>query len=194
MKQFVFFCVECNQTFVGEDYTAKDQPRCPKCNHKTLPTGYEKDQWLALTKEERDAVCSNLREQGEKDKLENEDHGASHKERPNTVVAFVDEHVGVVGGLRTLLYVLATLAAVFWFFCLAFVDVGWISIASYVLGVLIGILIDLYISCWFAKVAIMKGHKETAVFWMPFLLGLVGYLFIIALPDRNPGKWESKDA
>ena len=37
----------------------------------------------------------------------------------------------------------------------------------------------------FYKVAQAKGHPQKKYFWMCFLLGVVGYLLVIALPDRG---------
>jgi len=37
----------------------------------------------------------------------------------------------------------------------------------------------------FQRIATMKGHYEKRYFWWSFLLPIVGYLMVIALPDRT---------
>lgn len=44
---------------------------------------------------------------------------------------------------------------------------------------------DYYISKEFQRIAILKGFHESRYFWYPFWLPLVGYLMVIALPDRS---------
>lgn len=43
----------------------------------------------------------------------------------------------------------------------------------------------IYLANRFYDVAVMKGHRERKYFWICFWLGLVGYLLVIALPDRG---------
>ena len=47
------------------------------------------------------------------------------------------------------------------------------------------IVIKAYIAGCFADIASEKGFDEGKYFWIPFLLGIVGYLMVIALPDRG---------
>ena len=42
-----------------------------------------------------------------------------------------------------------------------------------------------YIATQFYEVAQAKGYQAHKYFWMPFCLGFVGYLLVIALPDRS---------
>ncbi len=47
------------------------------------------------------------------------------------------------------------------------------------------LFLDYFISGWFYTVAKEKGHHELKYFWICFLLGIVGWCLIIALPDRG---------
>ena len=37
----------------------------------------------------------------------------------------------------------------------------------------------------FYKAAQAKGYSEKKYLWLPFLLGIIGYLLVVALPDRG---------
>ena len=52
MADYVFYCCDCKQTFVGADYEATEKPRCPKCHRQTKPTGITKKEWLKMSREE----------------------------------------------------------------------------------------------------------------------------------------------
>lgn len=60
-----------------------------------------------------------------------------------------------------------------------------------IVGLLIALFIDYLIAKEFCKVAEMKGFGNSKdllhskYFWLTFLLGAVGYLLVIALPDRR---------
>lgn len=60
----------------------------------------------------------------------------------------------------------------------------WVTI----IAIICGLLIDYFISKEFKKVAELKGYTEKRYFWITFLLGLVGMLLIIALPDLKNHK------
>lgn len=64
----------------------------------------------------------------------------------------------------------------------------FIKLICIILMVTIFLVIDILISLEFHKVAIEKGYSRMKYFWMCFFLGIVGYLLVIALPDRagNP--------
>ncbi len=47
------------------------------------------------------------------------------------------------------------------------------------------IVVSYLVAREFYKAAVMKGWAARKYFWLPFLLGIVGYLLIIALPDRG---------
>ncbi len=49
----------------------------------------------------------------------------------------------------------------------------------------VGIWIAWYVAKQFREAAKMKGYDQTKYFWLCFLLGAVGYLLVIALPDRS---------
>ncbi len=55
----------------------------------------------------------------------------------------------------------------------------------YVMLFILILIIHWFIAKEFYIIAIMKGFDERKYFWLPFLLGLIGYLMIIALPDRG---------
>lgn len=60
---------------------------------------------------------------------------------------------------------------------------------GYVLLILTGCALMLWvmylIANEFYKAAQAKGYSEKKYLWLPFLLGVVGYLLVIALPDRG---------
>lgn len=53
------------------------------------------------------------------------------------------------------------------------------------------LLIDYLIAKEFYNIAQEKGYTSQKYLWLPFLLGLVGYLLVIALPDRKHLKTNS---
>ena len=61
-----------------------------------------------------------------------------------------------------------------------------------ILGILVGcilfLLIDLLIAKEFVAIADKKGHNGRQYFWWMFLFGFIGYLMVIALPDRGEQK------
>ena len=63
-----------------------------------------------------------------------------------------------------------------------------LSIVFYLVLIAGGIVLNVFISKWFRNIAQMKGHNEKRYFWVPFFFGLVGYLMVIALPDRGACK------
>lgn len=46
------------------------------------------------------------------------------------------------------------------------------------------IWLDWYLAKQFEIAAQAKGYEEKKYFWISFWLGMVGYLLVIALPDR----------
>lgn len=60
---------------------------------------------------------------------------------------------------------------------------------SLVFGVLMGAIVILlfwyFIGKEFERIAQLKGHFEKRYFWCSFLLGPIGMLMVIALPDRG---------
>lgn len=53
------------------------------------------------------------------------------------------------------------------------------------LAVIIYIILAACIASAFKEIAEMKGHDGKAVFWCTFVLGIVGMLMAVALPDRG---------
>ena len=64
--------------------------------------------------------------------------------------------------MEVLLIIWASLVA-----CLAFI-MGWV-----------------YIAQQFERIAKMKGHYEKRYFWLSFFLTIIGWMLVIALPDRG---------
>lgn len=60
-----------------------------------------------------------------------------------------------------------------------------------VLGLLIWL--DWYIAKQFEEVAQKKGHTQKKYFGLCFLLGAVGYLLVVALPDRGNTQQAAND-
>lgn len=56
---------------------------------------------------------------------------------------------------------------------------GWIFI------LVIALVIDFLVANQFYQVAKEKGHNEIKYLWLSFFLGIIGYLLVIALPDRG---------
>ena len=54
-----------------------------------------------------------------------------------------------------------------------------------ILGSILLLWILYLIAKEFYKVAQEKGYSEKKYLWLPFLLGMIGYLLVIALPDRG---------
>lgn len=50
--------------------------------------------------------------------------------------------------------------------------------------VIVSLIIDLILAKFMARAADLKGYgDESAPFWLTFLLGFIGCLYVIALPD-----------
>lgn len=56
-----------------------------------------------------------------------------------------------------------------------------------IFGAIFVILVDWLFAKLFARVAIMKGHGGREYFWLCFIFGIMGYLLVIALPNKNVG-------
>lgn len=55
----------------------------------------------------------------------------------------------------------------------------------YILGGIIIILLDIFISKEFQDIAHKKGHGGVRYFWWTFFTGVIGMLMVVALPDRG---------
>ena len=55
---------------------------------------------------------------------------------------------------------------------------GW-----YILGLIIALAFQIYVATRFASIAEEKGYNGNSYFWLCFLLGIVGYCMVAALPD-----------
>ncbi len=49
--------------------------------------------------------------------------------------------------------------------------------------------LDYFIAKWFSEAAWDKGFVNRKYFWICFCLGFVGYLLVIALPNRSKEHW-----
>lgn len=56
-----------------------------------------------------------------------------------------------------------------------------------ILIVLVYFVLAYVIAGWFSEAAKEKGYSSPKYFWACFLLGLAGWLLVIALPDRGVG-------
>ena len=60
-----------------------------------------------------------------------------------------------------------------------------IGLILVLLLILAGVLVlNYFIAKQFHQIASQKGHPQRKYFWWSFWLGLVGYLMVVALPDR----------
>jgi len=64
------------------------------------------------------------------------------------------------------------------------VHMSWLSIILAVLAVIVVLTAHWFVAREFYKAAAMKGWNEKKYLWLAFLLWAVGYMLIIALPDR----------
>ena len=62
------------------------------------------------------------------------------------------------------------------------------------------LIIAVYLVIWyfaakvFAEIAVMKGHNGKRYFWWSFLVGPIGMMMVIALPDRRSSSGERNAA
>ena len=61
------------------------------------------------------------------------------------------------------------------------------------LGIAIAMWLDTLIATQFYKIAKEKGHDSVTYYRFAFWLGIVGYLMVIALPDRKHEEQVSSD-
>ena len=54
-----------------------------------------------------------------------------------------------------------------------------------ILGSVLVLWIWYLIAKEFYKIAQEKGYSEKKYLWLPFLLGVIGFMLVIALPDRG---------
>ena len=64
--------------------------------------------------------------------------------------------------------------------------------ALIVLGAILVIVLWYFVGKEFQRIAAMKGHEETRYFWWTFLLGPVGMMMVIALPQKAAAPEEVK--
>ena len=55
------------------------------------------------------------------------------------------------------------------------------------------LVLDWFVAKWFAEAARAKGWKDKKYFWICFFLTGIGYLLVIALPDRDNGQFMEED-
>lgn len=59
-----------------------------------------------------------------------------------------------------------------------------LTMAVCVIAALFLLVVDALLASYFYDVACEKGFAERRYFWVPFLCGIIGYLLVVALPDR----------
>lgn len=47
------------------------------------------------------------------------------------------------------------------------------------------IVVMWFVAKWFAQIAADKGYYDRKYFWICFWLGAIGYLLVVAMPDRS---------
>jgi len=52
-------------------------------------------------------------------------------------------------------------------------------------AVIIGLVVSFFMAREFYKAAVARGWPQKKYFWICFLLPILGYLLVIALPDRG---------
>lgn len=63
--------------------------------------------------------------------------------------------------------------------------------ALIVLAVTLALTVNYFIANKFADIAASKGHSKRKYFWICFLFGIIGYLWVIALPNiRGKDQWK----
>lgn len=62
---------------------------------------------------------------------------------------------------------------------------GGVVILVYIIALVIGFILAWYLANCFYEIACEKGFEENKYFWIPFWLGIIGYLLVAALPDRK---------
>ena len=67
------------------------------------------------------------------------------------------------------------------------------GILAIIIGCLLFIFVDYLIAKEFNNAAQEKGYYAKKYFWICFLLGAVGYLLVIALPNRTGAHKEAND-
>lgn len=64
-----------------------------------------------------------------------------------------------------------------------FLVVSMVLVAALILWLLVKL--NCFIAESFYNAAKLKGFSEKRYFWLPFWLGIVGYLLVAALPDKS---------
>lgn len=59
------------------------------------------------------------------------------------------------------------------------------EIVLVIIGCLLVLWLYWYVALQFERIAQMKGHYEKRYFWLSLFFTIVGYLLVIALPDRG---------
>lgn len=187
MESYVFYCPNCKQTMAGE-YAPLAELDCPECGKNLIPTGYTREEWIEKSQREKDTILEDLdrRPPEEPPKSEKKDTADTMPPTPvANIFTFVEERCPAVVVVRFLLFLLMGLGALLTF--IGFSTPELLIVGPSVIGAAIVIFMDLYLACWFYKAAVLKGHEDTAYFWISFIFTLPGYLLIACLPDRgNP--------
>lgn len=184
MDDMVYVCLGCRKTFTGGKFRWWDMPKCPECGKKIVSTGKTKERWMAMTAEERSAYVDDIFDGSVEPEVMSPERRPEQK-RDEGVMDFVNARIGVVQGIKTVLTILFWICVFIFMVALASDEMAMAAVMGSAAGGMLLLLADLYLACCFCKVAILKGHNECMYFWVPFIFTLVGYLLVIALPDRK---------
>ena len=66
---------------------------------------------------------------------------------------------------------------------ISMINRAWIYLIIALL--IVAVVLNIFIADIFANVAEEKGHEKSTAFWLCFLFPIVGYLYVIALPDKE---------
>lgn len=55
----------------------------------------------------------------------------------------------------------------------------------YIIAIVVAVIINYFVAKQFSNIAEMKGHKDNKYFWYTFILGIVGMLMVVALPNDS---------
>lgn len=61
-------------------------------------------------------------------------------------------------------------------------------VGFFILFAIVAIVIRVIIASSFANIAEEKGHERGKAFWLCFLFGIIGWLYVVALPNNKTDK------
>lgn len=85
----------------------------------------------------------------------------------------------------TLVTLYAIAAVIFLFAALVNGDAMYLAIVGSCVGGMISLWLNMYLACLFFDMAVAKGYEDGKYLVVCFWLGTIGYLLIVAMPDRG---------